>query len=168
MIGMNSYLQNEDLTNIAVKLGSTIYSNETLQSYCEMHFGKKMSVFVGVQEPDLLNESLAPFCFIHDMGKAEGAERKRHQYQAVFGVGLSIHEEDAVFEGVRVTAGHQRVSEVLTLIQDALNGYKGGCMPPNEIEQNVIGMPGNNPHFWQGFLFCVWSLDTSIGGHQEF
>lgn len=168
-MAMCSYLQNEDLTSIAVKLGNAICTDEALQAYCQEHFGQRMSVLVGVQEPDLLGEEYAPFCIIHDLGKAEGAERKRHQYQAVFGVGLSVDEDNATTEGgVIVVAGQQRTSEVLTLIQDALNRYKGGCMPPTEIEQNVIGMPGNSATFWQGFLLCIWSLDVTIGGKQEF
>ena len=135
-----SYLQNEDLCSIGAKLAAHIAADQELARYCDMHFGK-----------------------------AEGAAINAASYECVFSLGLDVDEENAELQpDVIVYAGQQRTSEMLTLLQDALYRYKGGCQPPTAVEQLMPGLPGNNSRHWEGFLTAVWTLDISIGGQNHF
>lgn len=164
-----SYLQNEDLCSIGAKLAAHIAADQELDRYCDMHFGKNLTIIVGPPEAYMPQDINAPYLFIHDFGKAEGAAINTASYECVFSLGLDVDEENAELQpDVIVYAGQQRTSEMLTLLQDALYRYKGGCQPPTAVEQLMPGLPGNNSRHWEGFLTAVWTLDISIGGQNHF
>lgn len=164
-----NYLQNEDLCSVGVKLAAHIAADAPLKAYCQEHFGKDLTIIVGPPEADMPLDTNAPYLFIHDFGKSEGATIIKAVYECVFSLGIDLDEENATSAaGVIVYAGQQRTSEMLTLLQDALYRYKGGCQPPTKVEQLMPGMPGDNTQHWEGFLSAVWELDIYTGGQNHF
>ena len=166
---MINYLQNEDLCSIGVAIAEHLAKDEALNDFCHTHFGEALNLFVGPHEAALPSDNLTPYVFVHDLSKAEGAAVTEHKYQCVLSVGISCSEENATTDsGVIVFAGQQRTSELMTLIQDALNRYDNGCNPPGYIEQSIPSLPGNNPDHWEGFIVAQWVLSTPIGRQNHF
>lgn len=161
---MINYLQNEDLCQIGVKIADHIAADEAIADYCNNHFGKRITVYVGPPEAALPGTADAPYLFVHDLSKSEGASTNQHKYQCVFAAGIEISEADAKTDtSVVVFAGQQRLSELMTLIQDALYRYRKGCFPPSYIEQSIPGLPGDNIGHWEGFMVAQWSIETPLG-----
>ena len=163
------YLQNEDLCSVGVKLGEHLAADQQLIDYCNEHFGKAATIIVGPPEAYMPDADDAPYIFLHDFGKNEGANQTSALYECVVTVGIATDEVDAISDaGVKIFAGQQRVSEMLTLLQDSLYRYKDSCQPPAKVEQLMPGMPGNNPQHWEGFLSATWELPLSIGEQNHF
>lgn len=159
-------LQNEDLTAVAVKIADCIANDQAITEYCVDNFGKAPTIYVGPPEAALPTIDDAPLVFVSDANKNEGLKTTA-EYSAIVEVGLNVTEENAMTDsGVIVLVGHQRTSEFLTLIQDALNRYH--CHPPTEVEQYLPGLLGENPNFWQGFMSVTWQLDLPLGRKIEF
>lgn len=159
-------LQNEDLTAVAVEIADCIANDQAIAEYCMNHFGKGLTIFVGPPEAALPTIDDAPLVFVSDVNKNEGLKNTA-EYSAVVEVGLNVLEKNAMNDsGVIVLVGHQRTSELLTLIQDALNRYH--CHPPTEVEQYLPGLLGENPNFWQGFMSVTWQLDLPLGRKIKF
>lgn len=166
---MINYLQNEDLCHVGASVADCLAEDAEISAFCQSYFGKELNLFVGPPETALPTDELAPYAFVHDLSKAEGASVTEHKYQCIISVGLNTREEDATTDsGVVVFAGQQRTSELMTLIQDALYRYKDGCNPPNYIEQSIPSLPGNNPDHWEGFIVAQWVLSTPIGRQNHF
>ena len=166
---MIDYLQNEDLCQIGVAVAEHLARDKVLNKFCTNHFGSNLNIFVGPPEAYLPGEASTPYVFVHDLSKAEGASVTEHKYQCVLSVGITTDEQDATTDtGVVVFAGQQRTSELMTLIQDALNRYDNGCNPPSYLEQSIPSLPGNNPDHWEGFIVAQWVLSTPIGRQNHF
>lgn len=166
---MIDYLQNEDLCHIGVAIAEHLSKDDAVNEYCSTHFGQKLNLFVGPPEAALPSDNLTPYAFVHDLSKAEGASTNEHKYQCVISVGISTNEENSTTDtGVVVFAGQQRTSELMTLIQDALYRYDGGCTPPSYIEQSIPSLPGNNPDHWEGFIIAQWMMVTPLGRQNHF
>lgn len=173
---MIDYLQNEDLCSVGAKLGDHIAADEAIKAYCQKHFGKDLTIYVGPQEAMLPQETEVPFLFIHDFQKSEGANITKAMYQCMFSVGVVVQYQPKQIEnissqtdnGVIVFEGQKLCSELMSLVQDALYRYKGGCQPPTTIEQMIPGVAGDNLGFWEGFMAAVWELDISIGQQNHF
>lgn len=166
---MIDYLQNEDLCSIGVKIADHIATDDTIKTYCQAHFGKELTIFVGPQEATIPDELQAPFLFIHGFEKSEGSNITQAQYQCMISVGIVADESNATTAtGVVVYAGQQRCSELMTLVQDSLYRYKGCCQPPAVVEQMLPGITGDNLDCWQGFMIAQWDLPISIGQQNHF
>lgn len=164
-----SYLQNEDLCSVGVKLGDSLAADPSLKTYCEAHFGRVLNIFVGPPEAYIPEDGDTPYLFLHDFSKSEGAGVAKAEYQCVIKIGITTDEKNAVTDkGVQVFSGQQRISELLTLIEDALFRYKNGCQPPTHVEQLTLAPPGNNLAYWEGYLVAAWTLDLPIGGRNIF
>ena len=162
-------LQNEDLCEISVKLAAHIDSDEAIGAYCEANFGKKLAIYVGMPEALLAGPDNEPYIAIHDLAKAEGARISKATYSCVITVSIQTEEECADYgPNIIVSAQHQRLSELMTLVQDALNTYRGGCQPPSSVESIVVGPPGDNPNHWMGFIAPVWELNLPLGNRIIF
>lgn len=163
------YLQNEDLCSIGVKLGTHLATDAAIKTYCEAHFGQSLNIYVGSPEAYIPKAGDTPYLFLHDFSKNEGAGITKAEYECVIKIGIATDEQDAVTEeGVRIFSGQQRISELLTLIEDALYRYKNYCQPPTRVEQLTPAPPGNNLAYWEGYLVAVWSLDIPLGGQNHF
>ena len=68
-----SYLQNEDLCSVGVKLGDSLAADPSLKTYCEAHFGRILNIFVGPPEAYIPEDGDTPYLFLHDFSKSEGA-----------------------------------------------------------------------------------------------
>ncbi len=173
---MIDYLQNEDLCSVGAKLGDHIAADEAIKAYCQKHFGKDLTIYVGPQEAMLPQETEVPFLFIHDFQKSEGANITKAMYQCMFSVGVVVQYQPKQIEnissqtdnGVIVFEGQQLCSELMSLVQDALYQYKDGCQPPTNIEQMIPGVAGDNLGFWEGFMAAVWELEIPIGQQNHF
>lgn len=173
---MIDYLQNEDLCSVGAKLGDHIAADEAIKAYCQKHFGKDLTIYVGPQEAMLPQETEVPFLFIHDFQKSEGANITKAMYQCMFSVGVVVQYQPKQIEnissqtdnGVIVFEGQQLCSELMSLVQDALYQYKDGCQPPTTIEQMIPGVAGDNLGFWEGFMAAVWELEIPIGQQNHF
>lgn len=173
---MIDYLQNEDLCSVGAKLGDRIAADEAIKAYCQKHFGKDLTIYVGPQEAMLPQETEVPFLFIHDFQKSEGANITKAMYQCMFSVGVVVRYEPGHLQscctqtdnGVIVFEGQQLCSELMSLVQDALYRYKDGCQPPTTIEQMIPGVAGDNLGFWEGFMIAQWDLPISIGQQNHF
>lgn len=79
-----SYLQNEDLCSIGAKLAAHIAADQELARYCDMHFGKNLTIIVGPPEAYMPQDINAPYLFIHDFGKAEALPSTRRLMSVFF------------------------------------------------------------------------------------
>lgn len=173
---MIDYLQNEDLCSIGAKLGNHIAADGAIKTYCQKHFDKDLTIYVGPQEAMLPQETEVPFLFIHDFQKSEGANITKAMYQCMFSVGVVVPYEPGNLQscstqtdqGVIVFDGQKFCSELMSLVQDALYRYKDGCQPPTTIEQMIPGVAGDNLGFWEGFMAAVWELEMPIGQQNHF
>lgn len=162
-------LQNEDLCEISMKLATHIDADEALGEYCETKFGKKLAIYVGMPEALLMDLDDGPYIAIHDFAKIEGARLSKATYSCIIALSIQTEEECADYgPNVVVSAQHQRLSELMTLVQDALNTYKGGCQPPASVETIIAGPPGDNPNHWMGFIAPVWELNLPLGNRIIF
>nr|DAY74281.1 MAG TPA: hypothetical protein [Caudoviricetes sp.] len=169
MIKLVENLQNENLTEIGVRIGNHIITDEQVQQYCQEHFEKKLNVIISQYEAYEPVIDDTPYLIIHDISKHEGAYNKTPSYQCMVGVGICSAGEFVVTDkGVLVNDGQQRVSELLQLVQDSLNRYKGGCQPPTDVEALVAGVVGNNPLHWQAWLAATWQIEIPIGYKFDF
>lgn len=159
-------LQNEDLTQVAVKIADCIATDSAIEEYCMNNFNKSASVYVGPPEALLPTEEDTPLIVVNDMSKNEGLKESA-DYSAVIFVGVSVEPSAVLTEGgAKVLSGHQKVSELLTLIQDALNRYN--CHPPETVEQYLPGLLGESPTLWHGYMAVNWQLDLPIGQQYKF
>lgn len=169
---MVDYLQNEDLVSVGVKLSDCIAADPDVVDYCEKHFGKKITAIVGVDEASIPDESCTPYVFLNALSKNEGATSKMVQYEVYFCIGISSTENDAAGtdNGIIVLTGAQRLSELMTLIQNALNTYKkpNSCNPPDKVEATIFGRVGNSPTHWMGAIAAVWQMELAMGEKFEF
>lgn len=173
---MIDYLQNEDLCSIGAKIGDHIAADEAIKTYCQKHFGKDLTIYVGPQEAMLPQDTEVPFLFVHDFQKNEGASITKAMYQCMFSVGVVVPYEPGNIQscstqtdkGVIVFDGQKLCSELMSFVQDALYQYKDGYQPPTTIEQMVPGITGDNLGFWEGFMIAQWDLPISIGQQNHF
>lgn len=169
---MVNYLQNEDLVSVGVKLSDCIATDPDVIDYCEKHFGKKITAIVGVDEASIPGENYTPYVFLNALSKNEGATSKMAQYEVYFCIGISSEENDAADNenGTLVITGAQRLSELMTLIQNALNTYKkpNSCNPPDKVEATIFGRVGNSPTHWMGAIAAVWQKELAMGEKFEF
>lgn len=168
---MVNYLQNEDLVSVGIKLSDCIAADPDVVQYCQKYFGKKITVIVGADEASIPDESCTPYVFLNALSKNEGATTKMAQYEVYFCVGISSAENAADNEnGTIVLTGAQRLSELMTLIQNALNTYKkpNSCNPPDKVEATIFGRVGNSPTHWMGAIAAVWQIELAMGEKFEF
>lgn len=169
---MVDYLQNEDLVSVGVKLSECITADPDVVDYCEKHFGKKITAIVGVDDASIPDESCTPYVFLNALSKNEGARSTIAQYEVYFCIGISSEENDAADNknGTIVLAGTQKLSKLMTLIQNALNTYKkpNSCTPPSKVEATIFGRVGNSPTHWMGAIAAVWQIELAIGEKFEF
>ena len=162
-------LQNEDLCKIGVKLAAHIDADQAVNTYCEANFGKKLTVYVGMLGALLAGTDSEPYIAIHDFAKVEGAGTSKAMYACIIAVSIQTDEECADYgPNVVVSAQHQRLSELMSLIQDSLNTYKGGCQPPTSVETIVAGPQGDNLNQWTGFIAPTWEISLPLGGKIPF
>ncbi|WP_405379569.1 hypothetical protein [Phascolarctobacterium sp.] len=162
-------IQNEDLTLIGVKLGEAIALDQGVADYCNTYFGKELAIYVAPDATILPEVTDAPYLFIHDLAKREGAMNMKPEYQAIFVIGIQSKSAYAITgNGVTVPDGQQRASELLTLVQTALNNYKGGCQPPASVEAYLPGIVGSDTSHWQAWLAATWQLELPLGYTREF
>lgn len=167
---MVNNIQNEDMVSVGVKLSECIAADPDVIEYCQKHFGKKITVIVGADEASIPGENYTPYVFLNALSKNEGATSKMAQYEVYFCIGISSAENDAADtdNGIIVLTGAQRLSELMTLIQNALNTYDDTCKPPNKVEATIFGRVGNSPTHWMGAIAAVWQMELPIGGKIEF
>ncbi len=167
---MVNYLQNEDLVSVGVKLSDCIATDPDVIDYCQKHFGKKITAIVGADEASIPGENYTPYVFLNALSKNEGATSKLAQYEVYFCIGISSEENDAADtdNGIIVLTGAQRLSELMTLIQNALNTYKNSCRPPSTVESTIFGRVGNSPTHWMGAIAAVWQMELAMGEKFEF
>lgn len=167
---MVSYLQNADLVSVGIKLSECIAADPDVIEYCQEHFGKKLTVIVGADEASIPDEGNTPYVFLNALSKNEGARPTSAQYEAYFCIGISSAENDTADaeNGTIVLTGAQRLSELMTLVQNALNTYKNNCNPPSTVEATIFGRVGNSPTHWMGAIAAVWQIDLPMGGKIEF
>lgn len=169
---MVSYLQNEDLVSVGIKLSECIAADPDVIEYCQEHFDKKLTVIVGADEASIPDENYTPYVFLNALSKNEGARPTSAQYEAYFCIGICSAENDyaETEKGTIVLTGAQRLSELMTLIQNALNTYKkrNSCMPPSTVEATIFGRVGNSPTHWMGAIAAVWQLELTLGEKFEF
>lgn len=169
---MVDYLQNEDLVSVGVKLSECIVDDPDVVDYCEKHFGKKITAIVGVDEASIPDERCTPYVFLNALSKNEGARVSTAQYEVYFCIGISAEENDSASteNGTIVLNGAQRLSELMTLIQNALNTYKkpNSCNPPSKVEATIFGRVGNSSTHWMGAIAAVWQIELAIGEKFEF
>lgn len=167
---MVQYLQNEDLVSVGVKLSECIAADPDVNEYCQSHFGKKLTVIVGADEASIPDENYTPYVFLNALSKNEGARSTSAQYEVYFCIGISSAENDSADteNGTIVLTGAQRLSELMTLIQNALNTYNDTCNPPGKVEATIFGCVGNSPTHWMGAIAAVWQIDLPMGGKIEF
>lgn len=167
---MVNNIQNEDMVSVGVKLSECIAADPDVIEYCQKHFGKKITVIVGADEASIPGENYTPYVFLNALSKNEGAILEVAQYEVYFCIGISSAENDAADtdNGIIVLTGAQRLSELMTLIQNALNTYGDTCKPPNKVEATIFGRVGNSPTHWMGAIAAVWQMELPIGGKIEF
>ena len=78
-----NYLQNEDLCSIGAKLAAHIAADQEVARYCDVHFGKNLTIIVGPPEAYMPQDINTPYLFIHDFGKA-GALLSTRRLMSVF------------------------------------------------------------------------------------
>ena len=140
-----------------------------MNTYCEANFGKKLTVYVGMLGALLAGTDSEPYIAIHDFAKVEGAGTSKATYACIIAVSIQTDEECADYgPNVVVSAQHQRLSELMSLIQDSLNTYKGGCQPPTSVETIVAGPQGDNLNQWTGFIAPTWEISLPLGGKIPF
>lgn len=169
---MVNNIQNEDMVSVGVKLSECIAADPDVIEYCQKHFGKKITVIVGADEASIPGENFTPYVFLNALSKNEGATSKMVQYEVYFCIGISSTENDAAGtdNGIIVLTGAQRLSELMTLIQNALNTYKkpNSCNPPDKVEATIFGRVGNSPTHWMGAIAAVWQMELAMGEKFEF
>lgn len=159
-------LQNQNLTEFAQYWGDIIVGNSALQTYCQTKFAKSATVVIAPPEHYLPGAEDAPFIFLHSPSKQEGASKTKCLYSLIVSVGIVTDDPDiTTTAGTKVMAGQKYLSDMLKLVQEALNA---DCRPPATIEQDIPVLDGANPTFWAGFLSATWEIEIPLGRTNYF
>lgn len=164
-------MQNQDLTELGVKIAKHLASDTEIRDYCVEHFDKDLSLFVGPPDDQVPSEQQCPYIFLHDLTKTEGLDLTTASYSVVLGVG--VYTEDAVAlcsDIIEVNAGQQYCSELMTLVQKSLYQYKTktSCLPPSSVESYLPLPPYASKFHWEGFIAVTWDVELYMGADIKF
>ena len=103
--------------------GNALFVDTTIRAFCQLHFEKNLSVFIGQDETDLPSEALCPMVII--TGGTRGNSESRNLKTRSAGVLIAIRdamtaEKEANTTGVVVFPGLAKLDELADMISKAL------------------------------------------------
>ena len=158
--------QKINMVEMSRKLADYLKGDATLQSYCKEQFNKEAEVVVEYSTareiPDL---ETAPWLMIYNAGKEEGLQEMA-TYQCDIAIGISNEMEDRYLvtdNGALVLKAYKHVSDIVDIIQEALNNRNYRKFPPNVFQVNFTGEVDQGGRLWTGIIHCEWEVRQLMG-----
>ncbi|MBR6678708.1 MAG: hypothetical protein IKL58_00095 [Phascolarctobacterium sp.] len=163
--------QKIEMVEMSRKLADHLKGFALLQGYCQEQFNKEATVVVEYSTareiPDL---ETTPWIMIYNASKEEGMQ-KTAKYQCDFAIGVANDLDDRYLvtdSGALVLQAYKHTSDIVDIIQNALNTYRERYIPPNVFAVNFTGEVDQGGRLWTAIVHCEWEIDQVLGYNNGF
>lgn len=163
--------QRVNMVEMSRKLADYLKQYEPLKSYCLEQFEKEQTVVVEystAEEIPGLEDT--PWIMLYNASKEEGMQNMAH-YECDIGIGVRNNLGDRYLEtdnGALVLAAYKHVSDIINIIQEALNDRANRKMPPTVFKALPTGEIDQGGLLWSGIIRCEWDIEQVLGYEYGF
>jgi hypothetical protein len=151
--------QTLQLTQITDKWLIVLQNSAQLNDYCIAEYGKKPTIFVGLNPKDTISEQFLPAIVIYPIGKIEGLNKEQYTYTMFCGWDI-LHKGTNEADGVVELDGMKKSDELGQLLYRTLSvASQDNPISTIRYELDTAWAPR-----WPGWFYADIDIYPPIGG----
>ena len=156
-------LQNLDISDTLISLGTFLKNDPAIQEFCESHFSDELTIYVG----DFTRKTIptvkdCPYIVLTDFKKKEGQNIEFCSYGVTAFVGVSADDEVFVeVDGVIMPDVYDVGAKFMTLIEAVFNDKAKRYRPLSRCETD--GPYPLDVKHWVGKMELTWRIYQTLG-----
>ena len=155
-------LQNLDISDTLLALGSFIKNDNLIQEFCNQHFDNELSVYVGdFARKTIPSAADCPYIVITDFKKKEGQNIEFCDYYATVYIGVTSDESVVDVDGVLMPDVYDVGAKFMTLLETIFNDKNKRNRPLSRCETD--GPYPLDVRHWVGRMELTWRIYQTLG-----
>lgn len=148
------------LTQITDKWLVTLRSSDELNDYCVAKYGKKPTIFIGLNPKDPISEEFLPAITIYPIGKVEGVTQEEYVYTMFCGWDILYEGVNEAEDGIVELEGMNLADELGQILYKLLSIAN----PSNPITEVRYMLDTQWAPRWTGIFYADIKITPPLGG----
>lgn len=148
-----------NIFTIAEKWREVLYNSAELEDYCITNFGKKPTIYIGLDQKLQIGEERLPAITIYPLGKVEGLNMDKQVYGMFCGWDI-LHDEIAEGDNLYQFEGMRKSTEFGQILFTIL----AKASPSNPISEATFEYGMEWAPRWPGWFAATIEITPPLGG----
>lgn len=155
-------LQNLDISDTLLSLGTFLKNDAAIQEFCSQHFDNELAIYVGdFTRKTIPSSGNCPYIVLTDFKKREGQNIEFCDYYATAFIGVSSDESVVDVDGIMMPDVYDVGAKFMTLIEAVFNDKTKRNRPLSKCSTD--GPYPLDVKHWVGKMELAWRIYQTLG-----